>query len=512
MAGVALDFAAPTNRENGNVLSPCKPAGGLFEADALLTCQRAKTETLQTSFPKLAKSFPRADGRLLLAGTSSHKESLPSPSEAPLDVDPTFAENQLKHLSTPAETVSIASEAYPPSHRKGMCALILLTRIAAHFDAGALAALYGDSEKRMTTDMKLSTTEQGLLVTLGYVGLIAGCLISGTLLQKFEAKRLLQGSLIILAVGVIAFATAPNKLVLQAARPFAGFGQALLTVLYPVWVDEFAPMGSASTYMAVLQAGGPLGTVAGYLTAGFLMANAGLEWRWVFYIQVMLLSPCVVAFYAIPSHYIDLRPKSGEEPDFLLGIRRVTTDGLVWAATLSLSSLYFVVNGLQTWVTEYINNESTPVEANANTVVAVFGFTAATAPVAGIVVGGVLLARSGGYRGRVDRTALYGLALGTLACCCAWGAVFVPVFSGFMACLWLLLFFGGGMVPGLMGLIVAAVPREYRGMVSAFAAVMYNSLGYALGPLVPGIVADQFDRDDGIKWGFRVVLAWSTVA
>ncbi|KAJ9455137.1 putative sphingolipid transporter spinster-like protein 1 [Diplonema papillatum] len=428
--------------------------------------------------------------------------------EKPIDETP--KEGKPKKAGAPALTEEQLA-AFPMAHRRLMCALILVTRIAAHYDGGALAALIGDEEKRMANDMDLTKTEQGLLVSLGYIGLIMGSLISGTMLQRFDAKRTLRASLVLLSIGIGVFAASPNGIVLQITRPVIGVGQALLTVFYPVWVDEYAPPGSASAYMGVLQAGGPLGTVVGFLVAGFMMANTSASWRWVFFVQGVLIAPCILALFFIPARYMDLRPKEGEKIGAVMsGLRSILKDGMIWFATLSLSSLYFVVTGLQTWVADYVTDDDTPVTAGSNTVVATFGFTAATAPVSGIIIGGIILIKTGGYRGKDGSysTAYVGLILGCLAAAFAWAAIFMTTFVGFMICVWFLLFFGGGMVPGLVGLVVTSVDKQYRGLCSGFTAVVQNTLGYALGPLAAGVVADA----SGIKWGFRLVLAWSAVA
>ncbi|KAJ9440751.1 putative sphingolipid transporter spinster-like protein 2 [Diplonema papillatum] len=399
--------------------------------------------------------------------------------------------------------------AFPTVHRRWVCFLILLTRIAAHYDEGALAALIGDKMNRMSDEMDMSRTEQGLLVSLGYFGLFVGSLVSGTLLQKFEAKRLIQGSLVMLSFAIVAFSCSPNSLILQLTRPLIGFSQALLTVFFPIWADEYAPPQSSSAYMSALQAGGPLGVVVGFVTSGFLMANGDFSWRWCFVFQGILLAPCIVFYFAVPATYIDLRPKKGDEPvDMKAGLSRVLSDPLVWSATLTVSSLYFVVTGLQIWVAEYAVEDEAPLHADPNTVVASFGFTAATAPVIGIITGGVILSKCGGYRGHHFKTASIVFALGIFAAVFSWGAMLATSINTFMITVWLLLFFGGSMIPGLVGLTVISVPKPYRGISLGFATVVQNLLGYSLGPLAAGVVADNY----GIVWGMRLILAWSLVA
>ena len=49
--------------------------------------------------------------------------------------------------------------------------------------------------------------------------------------------------------------------------------QAIPAVYFPVWVDEFAPGDSATVWMAIIQAGAPLGIMAGYVFSGVVMST-----------------------------------------------------------------------------------------------------------------------------------------------------------------------------------------------------------------------------------------------
>eukprot|EP01063_Lacrimia_lanifica_P030351 TRINITY_DN4816_c2_g1_i2.p1 TRINITY_DN4816_c2_g1~~TRINITY_DN4816_c2_g1_i2.p1 ORF type:complete len:546 (+),score=203.10 TRINITY_DN4816_c2_g1_i2:59-1696(+) len=433
-----------------------------------------------------------------------------------------------------------------------MTVLILMMRIGSHYDGGALAALYGDDEERMENELDLSSSMQGLIVTVGYVGLVIGCIAAVVLIKRFPTKTLLMCSMVILAVGCLLFATASHLWMLMLGRVCVGLGQALQTVLYPVWADEFAPVKSASAYLAALQAGGPLGIVIGFLVTGFVQNNTDLSWRWTFYFQIFWLVPVFIIFaLLVKAEYVDISPQKDkkaveemrarstraastcaaseaastahddeedeeEDPEkerSWKALKVVATNGFIVSATLVLASLYFVVNGLQTWVVDYVGSNESNVDADENTVVGAFGFTAATGPVSGIVFGGWLLARLGGYRKFPSRTTFAGVIQGVLAVAFAYASLMVHTFGAFIGMIWMLLFFGGSMVPGLVGLYVSSVRRSYRAMASSFAGFIYNLLGYALGPLVGGVVADQFEREEeGSVWGFRVIIGFSAMS
>ena len=101
-----------------------------------------------------------------------------------------------------------------------------------------------------------------------------------------------------------------------------------------------------------------------------------------------------------------------------------------------------------------------------------------------------------------------GFISGFLACLFSWGSLMLENFWGIIVYIWFVLFFGAMVLPPLMGLLVASVHPAARPTATAFSATMFNLFGYFLGPLVCGVVASE----SGLKWGFRVVMGFSSVA
>ena len=77
-------------------------------------------------------------------------------------------------------------------------------------------------------------------------------------------------------------------------------------------------------------------------------------------------------------------------------IRELLRSRTFCSCTLSLCALYFVVTGVQFWATEFF---TAVVGAKYKTVLVSFAATSATAPVLGVVVGGLAVDSFGGYKG-----------------------------------------------------------------------------------------------------------------
>jgi len=116
----------------------------------------------------------------------------------------------------------------------------------------------------------------------------------------------------------------------------------------------------------------------------------------------------------------------------------------------------------------------------------------ATGPVFGVIFGGWLVDYLGGYKGPegVARTTKIILTLGVLALFVALPAAFVKEIGLLMPCIWLLLFFGGAIVPAAVGICLSAVPPSIRAFSSSVSMVVYNILGHSAGTLLPGVVMD----------------------
>ena len=312
----------------------------------------------------------------------------------------------------------------------------------------------------------------------------------------------------------------------------------------------------------------PLGVMVGYLSSGFIV-NAGWLWRVSIYVQAACLLPFVVGIYFIPAKFIDnsdsLEADARTEPggssidhhpkklvkvkDILANLpehrmgfqsfaspdhRKEPMGGkhceqlcllfqtkLFVVNTVGLSFLFFVVTGMQFWVTEYL---LVVVNANFATILISFSITSATAPTAGVIFGGWVIDRLGGFEG--DRgpelTSRANSIFGFFATVAAIPAGFFDNFAVCLMLVWFVLFFGGAIVPGATGLVLSSVPSKLDSLASAMSMLAFNIVGYAGGVLIPALYMQYFmsncvDKREqcykiSLKLGWRVVLWWSVLA
>eukprot|EP00316_Scyphosphaera_apsteinii_P000608 CAMPEP_0119309240 /NCGR_PEP_ID=MMETSP1333-20130426/14405_1 /TAXON_ID=418940 /ORGANISM="Scyphosphaera apsteinii, Strain RCC1455" /LENGTH=553 /DNA_ID=CAMNT_0007313177 /DNA_START=38 /DNA_END=1696 /DNA_ORIENTATION=+ len=179
----------------------------------------------------------------------------------------------------------------------------------------------------------------------------------------------------------------------------------------------------------------------------------------------------------------------------------------------ALSTLFFVVCGIQFWVSAYLIKV---LNAEKEMVVVSFAIVSIAAPLSGVYVGGAVVDRLGGYKGAKGTVT-------TLKCCTIFAALaassavascFIPpspdAFALVIFFLSFTLLFGGAIIPSATGVLINCVQADARQIASASSMLIFNFFGYALSPLVSAIVMQAVagSRVDKLRFGFRVVMCW----
>jgi predicted permease len=115
-----------------------------------------------------------------------------------------------------------------------------------------------------------------------------------------------------------------------------------------------------------------------------------------------------------------------------------------------------------------------------------FAFLTLTAPTFGVIIGGLIVDRLGGYTSKG--------AFDFVLICSFFSAISglpIPYLNNFHAVvglLWLLLFFGGSMMPAVTGIMISSVPRNMRAVANSIAQLCSNTFGYFPSPFLYGLV------------------------
>lgn len=368
--------------------------------------------------------------------------------------------------------------------RRWVFILFVTMNLLLNYDTGVIPA----SLIQIKQEVKMSFQEQAALGSLVYIGICSASLIVSTIFQQFSATRVLTLMMVLNSAFCLMFSFSYNLYVMYFTRLGMGFTQAFCVIYAPVWTNEFSPSDKATRWMGILQAAVPLGVMAGYATAGTIVntVEGTFAWRYAIQIQAILELPVIMGLYFTNPHDIDIVDTSilnrtttivapGDKPEadtkavridtiplahlasFWEQIRMLISNWLFIWITLALCSLYYVVTGIQYWITIYLIEI---LHANPIDVLILFSFTCISAPLVGVMVGSHLSDYMGGYKGGNLIVAIkLCVVFALLACIFSMPIGYVGSLLYVAPPLWLLLFFGGALIPTATGINVNTVSR-----------------------------------------------------
>ena len=207
-------------------------------------------------------------------------------------------------------------------HLKYIFIALAALSIIINLDGGAVPAALLHIENTF----ELSGTLVGCLGMFVYQGIALGSLCVGPVTQRISPRRATQATLILNTAATFGFGASQSAGMLLTFRILIGLLQAIPAVYFPVWVDEFAPEDSATVWMAVVQAGAPLGIMFGYVFSGVLTSNVPegyvcpptswtCEWRYAFFLQSGVLVFFSLASFFLPAELYDIGAKKDDDAD-----------------------------------------------------------------------------------------------------------------------------------------------------------------------------------------------------
>ena len=224
-----------------------------------------------------------------------------------------------------------------------------------------------------------------------------------------------------------------NFFYLWISRTLVGFFQTFWCIYIPVWIDMFAPIQKKTIWLTLTQLAVPLGIVIGYCSTAVLVSN--LNWRISFYAQWILITPFALLFFLYPSKYFNKHGlKKNEKHDFrkngwissedysyayegetggprtpgfwvkscnyydslstCQSLKIILKNKVFVFLTLATSCLYFIITGIQFWITDYM---LIVLKIDQSKAFITFSVIWVTAPWFGIITGGVITHNMGGY-------------------------------------------------------------------------------------------------------------------
>ena len=406
----------------------------------------------------------------------------------------------------PTDTALGSSSASSPV-QSSIFRILVLLNVVLNYDSGVIPA----SLLQITEQIPMTYPQTASLVSMSYLGLGVSCLFVPSILQKYSASKVILFTLCLNCGFCLLFSFSSDVLTMLASRLGMGFTQAFIVIYSPVWINEFSPKQKEGLWMGILQSSVPIGVVLGYSLAAFFKLAQLFSWRFSVQLQCVLELPLIVWFGFLQTEDVDVLDHS--QDTFQLAslkeqVKMLVLNPICLLLTFALGSLYFVVAGVQYWVTIYMLRV---LRLDFAVVIAGFVLTSVTAPLSGVYCGGKIVEFVGGYKGRNLVDALWVcFVAAVLAAFCTLPAGIADGGFGAFVSLWMMMFFGAVVVPSATGACVNSVEREYQSNTSSFLQICANIGGFFLSPLLSALYMESFeDHVEGLKAGFRLVLSAS---
>ncbi|EGR31685.1 major facilitator superfamily protein, putative [Ichthyophthirius multifiliis] len=352
---------------------------------------------------------------------------------------------------------------------------ICLSNIFINVDHGIIPA----ATKQIKEDLKVGDAELGLLGSFVYFGIIS-------------------------------------------AGFFAGVAQVFLLVYFPVWVDLLG--GEIKTlWLTILQIGVPLGVFIGYAITASICDTLG--WRFSFYIQCIFCGIPLIFFLFLKNEKMEINLSQFQKTETKnINQKHKESNQVIHSQNEQNSNEEQKQQKSITYPQqiEIIDNKQQENQINIYYyslsffqlfkklwksklyIISMLTITllyfvvtvSLTAPTLGVLFGGILTQKLGGYESfNAKKISLF------LACISSLVACPVPFFDSFYlaaSSIWCLLFFGGAMVPGLTGMMLSSVEAEFRGFANSNSQTFQSLLGYLPAPTLYGLLNSYVSNRAGM--------------
>lgn len=414
--------------------------------------------------------------------------------------------------------------------------ILISISVSTCLDQGTLSS----TTSELSRDLKLNDRQLGGLGGMIFFGTAIGCVISFTLINKFNRKYLLLATVSLDALSLFFVTQTKNLIVLYTCRIISGLSTSFLSIYIPVWSDQFGIHNKKSLMMSIIHIFSSFGYIIGYLL-GMMIG-----WENTFYLQcITVVTQIIIVLMTLPSRYFSMslmplkakknkeendiekniekdhkekklieenneqnpkESKTEEEEDalslfedievlndrdlknesILVRLKVLIKSPVFILSNITLTSMFIIISTIQFWVNDYME-KPLHIEDKSTRFYA-FAIVVITSPLFGILFGGFLSGKIGGYD---TPKAIYIPLFFSFG---VWiFANIVPLANNvvtFSIFFWVYLFFGSLILPVANGIVLCSVDKEYSGSASSVSIFLYNILGKLPGPNLYAFLKD----------------------
>ena len=368
----------------------------------------------------------------------------------------------------------------------------------------------GDGEERV-----------GLFGSIDYIGRVFGSFIFTSIMGRINRKMILVVSLFFKTVTMAIPIITKNYEFNIVARCLSGISQVFYPTYLPVWCDQYAKKKLKAIWVTIVQIGNPIGIILGY-GLGMLsqVIFSGSTWAYCFLIEGILLAICAVIIIFFDNIYFSEKfvlvdDSKGKEvrgdKTFKLfrNLRQIMCNPIFLFSSLCNSVAFFGIGVVQYYGDKYMDKV---LEIGGSIRFILFGLVCLLGPTSGMVFGGIICSKLGGYINRKSMTfVLISMAVASAVSMC----IACHNINGlFVAAGWIYLFGIGAVVPPISGIIISCLEQNLRGDGFSICNCFNNLIGSFPSSYVFSLLVDAFsqkDEKDRYKYAWMISMCYNFV-
>ena len=359
------------------------------------------------------------------------------------------------------------------------------------------------SENSTETD-NIEDSKVGFFGSSDYIGRVFGALIFTVIMGKYNRKILLVSTLIFKALTLIIALFTKSFYINVIARILSGISQVFFTTYFPVWCDQYGKENKRVIMVSMIQLGNPLGIIIGYGLNSFCKLFESYQyraWRISFGIEGIILIVSGFFIFSFKNFYFSqnfvlINDNEGKEESksdttnnsLFTNIFKILCNKIFLFTTLSNSVAFFGMGVVQYWGDKYMEKV-----LNMNDRFFAFAGLCLLGPILGIVFGGYVCDKLGGYQKRNSMVfiiiiMIVSSIISSLIAIHKIKSLFIILTGSY------LLFLCAAMPPE-SGIIISSLENNLRGDGFALSNCLLNLLGSFPSSYVFSIISDIFNQN-----------------
>ena len=388
----------------------------------------------------------------------------------------------------------------------------------------------------------------GLFGSIDYIGRVFGAIIFTLIMGRMNRKMLLVSTLIFKAITLFLEMYDINKkypndptqnndptiqdiryntyIINIIARCLSGISQVFYPTYLPVWCDQYAKKAKKAIWVTLVQIGNPLGIILGYGIG--MLCNAIFDdkaWNIAFLFEGITLIVCAIfilffdklyfseKFVLIDDYKGKEKEKTEEEKNAKLinfsNLGKIICNKIFLFSSFCNSVAFFGIGVVQYYGNKYMEFV---LEIGDSVRFVLFGILCLFGPTTGMVFGGIICSKMGGYIKSKSMTfVILCMAIASII------SMFIAcheIIALFIITGWSYLFAIGASIPPISGIIISCLDNNLRGDGFSFCNLVLNLVGSFPSSYAYSILCDAFENKgtkEKYKYAWMITMGYNFV-